>query len=363
MLTRRWTRAALAAAAVVTVAACEDGTGPELDPGLDAEAALEDYETLNTILDAGPWEALRAMGAHARPVEDAAALATLPAGLLDGARGTDARSVTHGLVQAVAQMDGATASVRLISQENLGATFVYDPELDQYVVDPNRDDAPADGVRFDLYEVDSSGNPLVDQRLGHADLIDEGEGTRGVQLRLVVTVNDATVLDYRTALDLAWPESTLSVSGFVVDDGAQLDFDIDVLGRSVGDEALLDLDFRLAVESRGFLIEGTVDGLEDGGSNQGEIDLLIRHGTNEIRLEATGADGILDGRLFLDGELYVTIQGPEEDPTVTPADGGELSTEEILVVLAVADVVEDVFDLLEDVIDPIDALIVIAILL
>lgn len=359
---RRMAFALVFAALTVFAAACaEAGTEPELDATLDADAALADYEALNRIVAGMRWGALDPLAGNAGVLSETAGSVLEPVAALRTVPGDGPAQITRTLMATLAE--AAPARVPLISEAHLGTTFVYDPDAGRYIADPTRTDAPSDGVRFELYEDREDGSPDVERIVGHADLIDQGGDAEGVDLRLAAVIEGETVLDYRTAVVHGNGEGTVRIEGFLAGDDGRLDFDVAIDGRRARGAQSMDLSFRLAVESRGFVIEGEVSGMSDDGAENGDIDLHVRHGNESLHLEATTSQGVVDGEIRFDGELFATIEGPDEDPTVTSADGDALTASEALVVRAVVDTVEDVFDLVEDLIDPMDDLIVAAILL
>jgi hypothetical protein len=93
-------------------------------------------------------------------------------------------------------IDGGIRADQLISDSSLGMTFVYDPAQNKYVADPLRTGAPANGIRLILYAATSIGEPDVTQETGHADLIDNGAGVDGIDLRFEVVNEGQTFLDY-----------------------------------------------------------------------------------------------------------------------------------------------------------------------
>lgn len=359
MLTRRWTRSALTAALLASLTtACDDaGTAPRIDPALDPEAAISDYRALDAILAGVRWDALTAVGSGAGALSAGAAAALQPIDALRAAADDAPLRMTRRLARALAETS-PPAAAPLISPTHLGTTFVYDRDKGRYVADPARSDAPADGVRFDLYETAPDGTPLSGEVIGHADLVDEGSEAEGIRLALAVVVDGETILDYRTAVSPGPDEHRLAVDGFVAGAEGRLDFDIDILGR----DEVVDLDFRLAVEARGFVIDGVVDGISDT-SDGGGIDLRVRHGADEVALVARTGEGVIDGELRVGGERFATLEGPASDPTVLSADGDALTPREVVYVRAVVDVVDDVFDLVEGLVDPTEDLVLVAVLL
>lgn len=360
--TRTWMALAFLTGALV---ACDTGTGPGSLAEFDAEAALEDYRTLDRVLGSEGWKGFLAMGGAVSletfgpAVEIALSAPRDLRGLRDG---SGARALATRLLAAGARPHAAAAPV--ISPQNRGTTFVYDATLDRYVADPQRAGAPADGVRFIVYRERSGGRPDPAQEIGHADLIDEGDGSSvDIALRLVVVQGDRTVLDYRTTLDENGADGSITVSGFVRDDNDRLDFDIAARGSERPDRSALDVEFSMGVDNRDFEIVGAVSGAEEGRSESGDIDVQVRHGRESLRVDLTGTGTSISGTVHLNGDTFATVGGDPDAPTFTSGDGDPLTHPELLVLYRVVDVVEDVFDLFEDLLDPLDEIVLLAVIL
>ena len=346
-------------------AACES-TAPDVDTMLDTDAALADYDAVAAVLASPDWEAFRALGGRT-PFSGSAAVGTVSAldalGEAGGGR-TFVRELTARLSR-VATTSGSPAEAPIISDTHRGATFVYDPDADEYVVDPDREGAPASGVRFVLYEVDAAGTPILEEEIGHADLVDEGdESAEDVALRLTVVAHERTALDYRTTVDIGVPWAEITVAGFLQDEGGvQLDFGITARGEQSTAGGSLDITFDLGIAARGFSISGSVSGVENGGEGAGEVELVVTHRRHTLDVDVTGADGQLDGSIYLDGNLFATVSGDAGNPTLLSGDGDPLTFGETLVLQRILDALEDVFDLLEDLVDPVDELVLLGIVL
>ncbi len=347
-------------AAVLLIGACDDATGPADTDAFDAQAALEDYAALEKILETDAFAGLRSLDGRT-PFSGAAAVGTLGALEAEGAAGFALELFRRARASADApSIEGAP----LISDRTRGSTFVYDPTTDGYEIDEDREGAPATGVRFVLYEVDGSGTPIVDREIGHADLVDEGDGVEGIALRLSVVSDGRTHLDYRTTLASNESRGTLTVAGFVQGDGdARLDFDIRADGSDLNGREELDVVFDLSVASRDFHIAGSVSGVSEGNDDGGDLDVSVRHGAESFQLSASVADETIDGTVRLNGDVFALASGPADDPTFTTPDGGSLNGIEVLVLVSVVDAAEDVFDFLEDLVDPVDNLVILSILL
>ncbi|MBT8403646.1 MAG: hypothetical protein KJP18_07310 [Gemmatimonadetes bacterium] len=319
----RWTALGMLLAA----AACDTGAGPEAAEPFDARAVADDYAAITSILGSADWTGVRVVGR-----------ATQPAGAAAGSPGP--------------------AGAPLISDLNRGSTFVYDPESGDWVVDPDRDGAPENGVRFIIYE-EVAGVPDPSRERGFADLIDEGDDSvEDIALRLRVTEAGAVTLDYAIRADETAGAGSLSTMGYVVGDGQRLDFDVRAEGEQGGTHTLT---FDLAVDERDFAVGGEATGSET--SDDGRVVVEASHRSHRLDLDVAAESGSLDGRIDVDGRGFVTVAGPSDDPVFTRADGSPLRPVEVLALLGIMDFVEDVFDLVEDVLDPVDNIVVLGFLL
>jgi len=329
-------RAMTLALVAVFTAACETGTEPEDQKRFDAQAALEDHQALDLILESDAMASFRALGA----------------------------GITFQGVAPDSKLESGPLNNPIISLFRRGKTFVYDPDLGRYVIDEDREGAPATGVRFILYRPGVGGKPDPGAEVGYADLIDEGDNSvEEIALRLVVVEGNDTLLEYRTTLDLLDNGGKITVAGLLQGDIDRLDFGIDVRGTESAQENTVDIDFEMGIASRDFLITGSVSGVENESGEGGEIDLLVRYGSDSFQVDVSGTDDSIDGTFYLNGKLFATVTGDPDDPTFTSATGSSLTWAEMLVLRQIIDSTEDVFDFWEDLLDPVDELVILAIIL
>lgn len=365
---RRDTRAALTLAmAAAFSTGCDTGTGPEDGRPFDADAALEDHQALNAILQSETMAEFRAMGGGITfegmaPELDFA----LRVGEELGALGTPGatRASAGRIISAVADFGSGPLGNPIISVFRRGKTFVYDADLGRYVMDAEREGAPATGVRFILYHPALNGKPDPSQEAGHADLVDEGDGSaEDIALRLVVVEGTDTVLDYATTLDVLDHGGAITVDGYIQGEMDRLDFDIRVRGSQGAQENTVDIDFEMGIASRGFLIQGSVSGVESESGEGGDIDLLVSYGSDSFQVDLSGTGDSINGTFYLNGEWFATVTGDPDGPTFAGASGAPLTLVETLVLIGVVDSTKDVFDFWEDLLDPVDELVILAIIL
>ena len=364
MTTLKWGHHAALFVLILVATACDNSTVPEPGMEIDTQAALADYEAIAQALGSDELAGFRALGG--RTPFGAASGIDVVAGMTAPGRADGGRAFALDLARRIgaAQRVNGAAAAPIISNWTRGATYVYDPETDRYRLAVGREGAPETGVRFMLYGVDPAGRPLVEDEIGHADLIDEGDSSvEDIVLHLIVVQGEATVLDYRTSLDDTDTGGALTVDGFLQGDAVRLDFDIGVIATDTDGPNILDVAFELRVDARDFSITGDLSGIEEGTDGEGEIDITVRHRDDSIRLDVLGTGGVLDGTVLVNGEVFATVSGPESDLTFLGAGGEPLTFQEFLVLRHIVDAIEDVFDLLEDLLDPVDELVILGIIL
>ncbi len=329
--TRKMFRAALPLA-IVTLAACQETSGPGSLDQLNTSKALADYDAMDAVRQSAGWQGFQM----------AAPQMAAKAGLVRG--------------------DVAVHAIPLISDGNRGKTFVYNATRHEWEIDPARTGAPANGVRFITYEPKGA-EPDPSKPIGHADLIDNGNATNGVALRLVVVEGSLTILDYQTTLDGSDGSGHVTVAGFIQNTRDKLDFDIDVRGQNSGGIERGDITFDLGIASREFRVTGEVHGEKQNGVESGAVELSVRHGAQSFAVDIENTRGTLSGEIDLNNSPFALVSGPAQQPVFKKPGGGDIGAAEALVLWRIFDISEDVFDLFEDLVDPIDELVIWAFIL
>lgn len=353
-------RCAALALAAWAGTACESGTGPGPDSEFDSEQVVANHQAFERVVRDESLESFNAATQRAAFQMVAGPIAAAADVILD----TDSRGSTVQLSQRLVAAAHATAANPIISPAHLGRTFVYVPELDDYAVDPDRTGAPANGVRFILYEVDSADRPIVEQEVGYLDLIDQGQGSAtDADLRLLMVLGAKTVIDYHTTVDLGLGTGAITVDGFIQPEEDRLDFDIDLTGVAERSGGTAELLFNLSIDSRDFSIAGAVSGIEDVSGESGRVDLTVRHGNDSFRVDVDGNDTEIDGTVYLNGEVLALVTGDPEDPTLSAADGGGLTASQLQALGFIVKATEGVFLLVGGLLEPVAALVLLAFLL
>lgn len=357
-------RAALPLALITVIAGCDNNPGGP-GSGLNALAAMADYAAMDGVLTSSGWKnfqmtARKMDGAMLGPAPIAAT--RVSGALAELAANRDTRAFAAAMAGVAGQMDDAPAGVPLISTWNRGKTFIYDAQRHDWVHDPARTGAPSNGVRFITYEPRGA-EPDPTKPTGHADLIDLGDGTAGIALRLLVVEGTRTVLDYITTIEGSDGVGHVTVAGFLQNASDKLDFEIDVRGQNIGGVERADITFELSMAARAFQVAGDVDVEKRSGRESNAVDLSVKHGASSFRVDVADNAGALSGTIDLGGAPFAVVSGTSSTPVFKTSSGGEISGMEGLVLWRIFDVTEDVFDLFEDLVDPIDELVVLAVVL
>lgn len=199
----------------------------------------------------------------------------------------------------------------------IGKTFTYNSTTFQY--EPStQTGAPANGVRFILYEVDAGGamvTPPVET--GYLDLTPDSS-SGGLEIKAVI--GGAVYLDYvASGTVTAASTGTVSAVGFVDDGTTKLDFDFKVTGDSLSN---VNLDYQVTADSTKNSVHLV---LAKKATGEGNLNLTLADGTNTVILAAAGDSTSLSGQITYNGSPVVKITGTSNAPTFTRLDGGSLN--------------------------------------
>ena len=348
----RWTTLGLMGLFAL-VGACESTTDPG-DQVFDADEAVEDYEAMDAVLQSQAWDDFRAASAQFSFGDGGSA--DLPAALaqtldgLDNVRGGQGEELARGVMASLGELP--TYGEAVISEAHRGVTFVWDSEFMEYVAS-ELEGAPTNGVRFILYELDGEDQPIVENEIGRADLLDEGDLVDEVVLRLTATANDVNFLDYR--VEMSNPEAGsfgLDIDGFLRNETDQLDFDIAVSESTTEVAEILDITFDASIDSRDFSIAMALNETHTEAGKTVDVSLTVTHGRHVLAVVGGESEGILDATISLNGEPFATMTGDPENPTFNSADGDGFTAGELEMLGRVGEVAEDVFAFFGELVEP-----------
>ena len=338
-------RTALLATAVVALAACGDGTGPN-DGRFDPARLMADGQALEQVLSHNVFGSVSAAAASTDPSAGGAALVVADAIARSARAGSaDRRGVANEIARTLLARAPELTKATVLPPTALGKTYVYDPAAQQYVLAPTRSGAPSNGARFILYAVNPiTHQPVVTAEVGHADLIDRGGSSlNSIELQLLVVSGGVTHLDYTLELTATPTSGELSVNGFLTDGSTRVDFEIDLRGSSGTVTTETEIDFELAIRSRDFSVEGHAEAVESVESGLADIELLVRSGGARIRYDVTGSSTTIHAEVYVNDRLFATITGDPAAPTVTGANGQALTEQEVQALVYLIHLADAVF--------------------
>ena len=341
MLTRRF----LSAALLLVSAACS-GTGTEPEqPPFDAPATQQALTTMDNVLATGPWRSFEVLGRSFA----ATTVSPVAAGLAEVREGG---TVAHAAMAAARSLAGAT--VPRIPPAIRGVTYVLDPATLEYVADPERNDAPSNGIRFVLYAVNpGTEQPDPTKPNGHADLIDEGDALpNAIALRLVVVSGGVTHLDYRAAAGGTEAAGGLLVHGFVSDGTDRIEVRIAAGAATDGDVRKMDIAFEIGVPTHAFLTKAVVRNVDEDGDVLGQVAMEIKVRETTVHFLAVGTKALVDGTFAGKGRVLARITGHPDAPSIRGEGGRELSAGELEVLGKLVGLVQGVFELFEHLLEP-----------
>lgn len=341
-----------------SVAACDAATGPR---ALDEAGVRADLTAASAAMGNAATASLGTLGPEiSAAIGGLGVVADLPASLLEDPSALVAREELRARL-----LDRDASVMADLPQAALGKTFVYDTLEERYVVS-ERTGAPANGVRFILYAVDTAADviqlPLVET--GYADL------TRTITNQSIVArveafagvANVVKVLDYAAEISGTIVAPQIVVAGFAKNATDSLTFSLtSALSLAA---STISIDWRAAVPTRGLVsrVQQTITG---GESPSVAIDGLLTsdHGNVGIAgsiLQATGGTLLVS----VNGNAFATIavdSFDDETPTILNAQGQPLTEAQREMLEDIMDWFEHAFDFYEDLMDPVEHLLDLAV--
>jgi hypothetical protein len=253
---------------------------------------------------------------------------------------------------------GGPMAVQVIRPAVLGHTYAYDPAAHRYVPDPVRAGAPANGVRFVLYEIDpGTHEPRIDRETGYADLTDDGAPGFGVGLHFRAVSSGQTFLDYAFTLTPTLAGGLLHVSGFLAADQNRLDFTIGSAAQVIGESQTAHVTFEIALASQKFHATGSIDAVSSGAAGTARVDVVVEIGPDAVHLTGESNAAAVNAVLSVNGRLFATITGDPHHPVVRGEGGRELTPAEIEVLGGLVGMVYGVIEMFEHLLEPVAVLL------
>ena len=347
---------AVTMALAVALTACADGTGLNDEPFHPDESAA-DLQVVQGAFSASVFESL-AMS-NLVPDTGAVPVALLQASLAAASAG----SRWEAAAAAEAFAAAGPASGPLVPVEHLGRT--YDRQLDVYRHNPQRTDAPSDGVRFILYEVDPITGAPGSTEIGYVDLVDEGRLLELMHVVRVRAVTDGVVrIDYTVSAEVNTQTLGFSVLGFIGDGTDVIDVDLSMTFVHDLPVSVATVEHLISVPTRDFEVDATAVFTFNSETLAGSVDIegSFMQGAHTVSfvgvIEFSEGDLPSEGgtvEIHVDGHLFATVTFSGETITALNADGGQLTSTDAEAVRDIFHGLEELFEeRFEDFIRPVD---------
>lgn len=340
----------IALAALITLTACGDGTGPN-ERRFDAKNVRAGVSAIEGITSSKALASMQAVARSMGVVGTSSIAQKIGSGGLDVAT----RKLT------TAAVDAGTALIPVMRSSVLGTTFVWDPSARKYVPDPARSGAPSNGVRFILYDVDPNEDPLAGNEIGYADLTDERRSSASsAGVRLEAVIGGVTKLAYSFDLTGSVQAAQFDVFGYIADGGDRLDFSIKTSQQLFGRGGKATLEAKLVVRQEDFEVTAKAEGVAGEENGDGKIDLTIRSKLDEVTVDAETRGGKLDATFNVNGQVLATATGDPKSPVIRGDGGRELTDEETQALGAIVGMADGIFKFVSQLLQPAGALLLIA---
>ena len=346
---RNTIRTIMASGGLVLVAACADSNGPAGQPATFNSRQVRDG--LATVEQVGASPVLKSFQALAGQIGAPSAGS--------GALGTDRYLAVVANIAGMLRPQTQAALVPIIRSAMLGKTLTYNPATKAYGVS-ERTGAPANGVRFVLYQNDASNQPIVAEEIGAADLTDQkASSLTSAGLRLVVNSKGKTYLDYAFDLSGTIGVAVVSVDGYMSDGTDRVDFKIITTGQLFGRGGTATIDAKLEVAAKQFKIAAKVKGPTGGGAGPTDVELTVTSGSDVIVASSKGTETAIDAKVTVNGKLFATVTGTPASPIIKGDGGRELTADELAALGEVVKFGEGAFTLIGGLLAPAAGLLLI----
>ena len=344
-------RIVAATAGAGLLSACADSTAPNASrfDGKRVEAGVAAVEKVAASSALSSVQMLARFGGDLGAASSQLASPELSPGL-----GQAVRVITQSAV------DAGTFLVPVMRPSVLGKTFVYDATQKKYIISPTRTGAPANGVRFVLYDETPSGDPIVGREIGYADLTDEKRTSPNVaSVKLVAVTGGITRLSYSFDLAVAGALPSISVQGYMVDGDDRLDFTVSAGSTMlVGGKATVQA--TITAPKQGFSVTAKLTGIAGQDLGDGDIDLTISSATDKIVVDAAVVSGNLDATFTVNGKLFARATGNPKSPDIRGEGGRALTEEELRGLGRIVDMSHAIFKFVEELVAPAGKLLLFA---
>ena len=329
----------------VGLTACTDTVGLD-EEDFDPTASAANLIEVARVLDSPVLASLAQSSAHFNSIPGAPSVSTdfVDAGwelaFADGAWDVDAAGA-----QLAGVMPVDVAALILIPPEFRGRTYVYDPGTGQYYHEPGRGGAPANGVRFILYDVNTDTHDIGATEIGYVDLMDEStEISRTV--RLVAVSGDIEHVNYTVSQTIFTGSVRFDIVGFYGNPEVdRFGFDLSLHFELEETSSTVTLDYHFDVPGQDFMMDATVVLMHDALTqiSSSTLDILFQQAGRTVRMVGGFQADIGSIEVYVDHQLFAYIAVTKDSITVTGADGQDLTAQYAEAVQAMFDTLEEIF--------------------
>lgn len=351
---------ALGLALAVGLTACDDSsTGPGDDGPFNPTTSAADLQVAQDAFDTPVFASLGSMSGNFSRIQGAPALASV---LVDAGWNLITAGESWQLKEAGERVAGALYSasapeVVLIPDGHRGRTYDYHPE-EGYYYDESRTGAPANGMRFILYEVNPVTGEPGSTEIGYVDLLDESTDLAGVA-RIVVVSGDTQFMNYTVSATLLVGSISFTVDGFVSDGTDIVNVDLTMSFASTFATETVNLTYGIDIPSRSFSLSATMVMEFSRETEQGTatVDAQFKQSAHSVQIQGSFTlGGSESGSLTVsvNGDLFATITISGETFTVVDGSGAALSAAQAQALKTIMDSFEELFgDKFEDFVRPV----------
>jgi hypothetical protein len=329
------------------------------DVPFDPEESAADLQAVQSAFAATVFESMALSSDNFNLVPDTGGV---PVALLQASLGA-ATASGRWQSEAAARSFAAAgpASGPLLPVDFLGRTYEHD-QLEGYWHNADRLGAPANGVRFILYEVDPITEDPGTTEIGYVDLMDEST-TLAYIARVVAVTGGVERINYTVSAVIANQTLSFNISGFISDGTDQVDVDLSLSFTDTFPVSSATVDYLISVPTRDFDVDATVvltfnnetlqgsiaiDGSFMQGAHTVTVSALVEFGEGDVPTEGGTVE------IHVDGQLFAVVTVSNETITVQNGTGGALTSVEADAVRSIFDGLDSLFeDRFEDFVRPV----------
>ncbi len=244
-------------------------------------------------------------------------------------------------------VSASSAGVPVIPADFLGRTYVHDP-LEGYYYDLERIGAPANGVRFVLYEANPITHELGQTEIGYVDILDESTPL-SPDVRVVVVSGDVEYMNYTVSPTGVPGMGGFLVSGFFGNGTDVLDLYLYMEFVTAETTSTVIVDYFIIAPS-GFGMGANMASVIDLQTQTESSTIDVSFGVISYTVQMTVGVELTDlgenrsVEILVDSQLFATITFSGETLTVVGPDGEALSAGHAQAVRNMFDVIEGILD-------------------